>query len=257
MVDPVSPNHIQELLAGYALGDLSPEEAEQLRQLLAHHPEIEAEMQQLQEVLAAMPYALPPTEPPAALKTSLLQAATQAAIPVRRQWPLRAIGSSIAALLILALSVDNLRLRQDVHQMDGDVTALQAHVDRQQAQLVAQKDALDMLREPKTQLVSLRGMDPMSDACGNLVITPGQGEAVVMLQKMPVLPEGQSYYLWAEIEGQNVALRGFNADDQGKVFFKVPLAKLSGEGKTGLAVTIEVSPDPARPQGPMVMTSTL
>lgn len=257
MVDPVSPNHIQELLAGYALGDLSPEEAEQLRQLLANHPEIEAEMQQLQEVLAAMPYALPPTEPPTALKASLLQAAAQSPVPVRHRWPLRVIGSSIAALLILALSVDNLRQRQYIHQMDGEITALQTQVDRQQTQLATQKDTLDMLREPKTKLVSLRGMDPMSDACGNLVITPGQGEAVVMLQKLPVLPDGQSYYLWAAIAGQNVALRGFNADDQGKVFFKVPLAKLSGDGKTGLAVTIEVSPDPTQPQGPMVMTSSL
>ena len=50
MTESTPSEHIQELLAGYVLGDLSPEEAEELKQLLDRDPTIADEVNQLQEV---------------------------------------------------------------------------------------------------------------------------------------------------------------------------------------------------------------
>jgi len=54
MNGPLVPERLEELIAGYVLGNLSPEEAEELRRLVAEHP---AEVHRLQEVLELMPYA--------------------------------------------------------------------------------------------------------------------------------------------------------------------------------------------------------
>jgi hypothetical protein len=47
------PDNWQELLAGYILGDLDPEEAERVRQLLSMNPDLAVEADRLQEVLGA------------------------------------------------------------------------------------------------------------------------------------------------------------------------------------------------------------
>ena len=62
MPRPLSPQEIQELIAGYVLGDLSSAEAEEFRSLLLQLPELQAEVTSLQEVLAMMPYGLDEAE---------------------------------------------------------------------------------------------------------------------------------------------------------------------------------------------------
>ncbi|MCU0527645.1 MAG: hypothetical protein MUF72_22835, partial [Elainella sp. Prado103] len=69
------PDNWQDLIAGYALGDLSLEEAEDLQQTLIDHPELTSEIDRLQEVLALMPYALPEHEPPDRLREAILSSA--------------------------------------------------------------------------------------------------------------------------------------------------------------------------------------
>ena len=114
-----------------------------------------------------------------------------------------------------------------------------------------------MLQAPQTKLVTLKGMDQLSKAAGNVVITPGEAGAIVVLQDLPSLPAGQTYNLWAVANGQKVAAGNFIANPQGRVFVKVPLTSATSDRVTNLVVTIEASPTPLSPQGPMVMTSSL
>jgi hypothetical protein len=62
-----------------------------------------------------------------------------------------------AALLVGAIGLDNLRLRQ---QVDG----LQAQVAKQQDQVAKQQDVVGLLQQPKTYLVSLKGKDQAAAA---------------------------------------------------------------------------------------------
>ncbi|MBM0741668.1 anti-sigma factor [Phormidium sp. CLA17] len=243
------PEHWQELMAGYVLGNLTPEEAEELQQLLATHPELGEEMHSLQEVLAAMPYALPEVQPAPAVRSRILttaqnQAAQNQTVPIRRHRPMALLwGGSIAAVIAVMVGVDNLNLRQQLSAT--------------QARIASQKDLIAMLQAPQTKLVTLKGMDKLSKAAGNVVITPGEAGAIVVLQDLQTLPPGQAYNLWAVTNGQKVSAGNFIANSQGRVFVKVPLTSATSDRVTNLIVTIETSPTPLSPRGPMVMTSSL
>ena len=75
MATPLSPQEIQELAAGYVLGDLSSEEAEHFKVLLDDVPELQAEVMALQEALAMMPYGLDEQKPKGGLRSQILSAA--------------------------------------------------------------------------------------------------------------------------------------------------------------------------------------
>jgi anti-sigma-K factor RskA len=253
MTESTHSEPIQNLLAGYVLGDLSPEEAEQLQQLLATHPDLAMEIHQLQEVLAVMPYGLPEALPSERVRSQMLQIVQQEsrstvqdvrprnAIVPRRFRAAALAGGSIAAVLALTLGFNNYHLRQQL-------TATQA-------QVAHQKDLIAMLQQPQTRLVSLKGMDTMVQSSGNAVITPGQAGTVLVLQDLPALPPGKSYQLWAIADGRKIACGNFTSNPQGRVVIKLPIAATTADQLTGLAVTIETSPTPAAPSGPMVMTS--
>ena len=244
MSRPLLPERLEELIAGYVLGNLSPEEAEELKQLLTEHPELSTEVHRLQEVLELMPYALPEVAPPHHLRSAILEATDSikgVSTSVRSRLPWSKIAGSIAALLVLALGLDNYRIRQ--------------HLSTMQAQVARQKDVIAMLQNPNTHLVSLKGMDMASAASGSIVMTPGEPKVVVILQKLPVLPKGQFYQLWSVVNGEKIPSGQFNAGSQGTVFVK--LATPPSSEVTALVVTVEVSPAPKSPSGPMVMTSTL
>lgn len=125
----------------------------------------------------------------------------------RSPLPGRKIAGSIAALLVLALGLDNYHIRQELSTM--------------QAQVAQQKDVIAMLQNPNTHLVSLKGMDMASAASGSIVMTPGEPKGVLILQNLPVLPQGKFYQLWAVVNGEKIASGQFNASSQGTVFVKL------------------------------------
>ncbi len=63
---------INELAAGYVLGNLSPEEAETLQQYVSQNPEFAAEIDRLYDILGVIPYALTKVDAPINLRTQLL-----------------------------------------------------------------------------------------------------------------------------------------------------------------------------------------
>lgn len=248
MTELLPPERLEELLAGHVLGNLSPEEAEELKQLLIEYPELAVEMRHLQEVLEVMPYALPEASPAPALRSVLLETASgeRRSIPTQKarvkrfpfQWS-RAIGS-IAALVVLALGVDNVHLRQRLTD--------------QEALVARQEDVIAMLQEPNTHTVSLKGMNWASTASGSVLMTPGETNIVLVLQNLPILPKGQSYHLWSVVGSEKISWGQFNPNQQGTVFVK--LSPPSSQMNT-LIVTIESISVLKRPAGPMVMTSSL
>ncbi len=242
MAEPLLPERLDELMAGYVLGNLSSEEAEELRQLLAEPPELSTQVHRLQEVLQLMPYALPEVTPPQHLRSAIVAAAAvkgSNAMPASRL-PWSQIAGGIAAVLVLALGLDDYRSRQQL----GTI----------QAQVAQQKDVIAMLQDSNTHLVSLKGMDRAAAASGSIVMTPGEPKAVLILHRLPALPQGQFYQLWAIVDRKKIPSGQFNTSSQGSVLVKLPIP--SSE-VTALVITVEGSRAPASPVGPMVMTSEL
>jgi anti-sigma factor RsiW len=63
---------MNELAAGYVLGNLSPEEAEILQQYVTQNPEFTTEIDQLYNILGVMPYALPEVNVPINVRHQIL-----------------------------------------------------------------------------------------------------------------------------------------------------------------------------------------
>jgi anti-sigma-K factor RskA len=275
MTVPLPPEYLEDLLAGYVLGNLSPEEAEDLQRILLDRPDLIAEAQILQEVLAVLPYALPVMEPSPQLRQNILDALTvnnsldhsldkaldhdlsqsisnqsnnQSNLRTRINRPVwgisipwRKVIGGLAALVAVAIAIDNYRLRQQLITM--------------QRQINSQRDLLAMLQQPNTRLVSLKGMDQAVTASGNIVMTPGESQAVLILQNLTPLPDGQAYQLWSIVNNQKIPWEQFRVDQKGTVFVKLSLPE--NQAVTRLAITVELSPPPLEPTGPMVMTSDL
>ncbi len=251
MTESFSPE-MQELLAGYVLGNLSSTEAEQFSQLLANNPALAAEVAQLQKILEVMPYGLPEVAPPENLREHILAIADSeipSNLPISAHshprskvlFPWSRLVAAAAACLALAIGIDNYRIRQQVANLE--------------AQVARQKDVIAMLQQPNTYLVSMKGMAEASTASGSIVITPGEPKAVLILQNLPILPPGRYYQLWSVIHGQKIPWEQFKTNERGTVFIKLDIPSYSEV--PALMVTVETSPTPNTPAGPMVMTSTL
>lgn len=161
----------QEELAGYLLGDLSPEQASALEARLTQDPRLLAELQALQETLHLLPYGLPGVIPPASLRGKVMAEAGIEQVPTPLQPALSSLGfgrltaewrwlGGLAAVVLALLVFDNWRLRQ----------ALQL------ARLESVQALAHLLQQPGSRLVNLQG----EAAAANLLYRPGEWQEVVL-----------------------------------------------------------------------------
>jgi len=222
-----------ELLAGYALGDLTADEQALVEQRLAQNPHLSAEVEQLQTTLNLLTLTATEIRPPAHLRDRLLQSARELPPHLSRGgWfqarSLRTLGGSIAALALVALGLSNYRLHQQL------VTA--------QAQMQEYEGAIALLQQPENRLLSLQPVSTSQSASGSLVLVP-HGDAVMLtLQNLEPLPEGMVYRMWAFANGEKFDCVTFTPDDAGEVLIKMPMEQF-WSGMTTVVINIE----PAQP----------
>lgn len=241
----------EELVAGYVLEDLSLEEKKAFDQLLQERPElVAAEIRHLKETLAMTPYALPEALPSPLLRNQLLVAAEQqtaqvidlATVAPRRSVAWLSWAGSAAAVIALVFGLDSYRLRQELQTAQG--------------QLAQQQSIVSMLQQANTRLVTLRSSGPSSEASGNLVVTPSDKDAVLVLKNLAPVPKEQVYRLWAVINGKKFPYGQFTPDPKGTVFLKLPME--DALVRAPLVVTLEPSLSPSTSaEGPMVMTTDI
>ncbi|MEO0409748.1 MAG: anti-sigma factor [Cyanobacteria bacterium P01_A01_bin.135] len=223
----------QELLAGYVLYDLSPDEMDQVEQWMAMDPAIAEEIEQLQQA-AALAYLPEEVSPPPTLRRSILQAYQAAAQTGRARRPsgfrshfrwAKGLGA-LAALLIAGLSVSNFFLWRSLQQ--------------------AQQPAKSLT----VSLAPAENADPAGSATVTLVPATLEGQLTAQL---PPLPESQVYVLWTVLEAD----APFTTDEEGAILTHI----FAGEQKEpivlppvyrdirwvkSLAVTVEAAAAPQR-----------
>lgn len=238
MTEPLTPQAIETLAAGYVVGDLDRAEAEVFEQLLAENPALVAEVKRLQATLDQVVYSLNSVEPPPHLQSAILAAATTTFQPSHHKpsrllW--RTVMGSVAALLILYLGVDNYRLRQD-YRMASDINTL--------------------LQQSQTQLFSLKAVKASDTAAGSFVVNLGQRQGILAVQNLVAPPTGKVYRLWAIADGEKIPCGTVKINPQGKVLDKFWMpADFYDTGISGLFVTLESSETSRYPTGTIVMQS--
>jgi anti-sigma-K factor RskA len=253
------PQEWEELLAGYVLGDLEPEEVTAMQEIIVNHPEIITEIDRLQETLAILPLGLSPSYPSEALRAriasvAILQslqspiiASTETGIKksANRQniWKLVSISlGSISAIALIALGIDNYQMRQQIAT--------------NQVELQKYKQAIALLQGGDNRMIALKGMGATPAATGTVMIAPSEKMAMISIQNLTPISQETSYRLWAIVDGKKVDCAQFRPDPQGNVFIKVPLGNALKQSTT-VIITVEQNSDPNKnspePTGEMVM----
>jgi len=241
MTEPSTPKLIELLAAGYVVGNLSSQELAEFEQLLADHPELTQEVEQLQTTCDRLLIGLHEVPPPPSLWHTI-QATIYRSMqfaPASRRWFLRwqPVLGSIAVLLILGLGVDNYRLRQDL---------LVAH------------DIHMLLQDSNTQLFTLQHVSPTNTASGRFVVNLDQQKGILIVQHLTTPPDGYTYRLWTVMGNDEIPCGEVNIPRNGAVFqqFLMP-ADLYDNKISGLVMTLEPSQLNRYPLGAVVMKSTI
>jgi len=233
-------NDSHGLIVDYVLGDLGDDEARAFEERIAAEPTLAREVERMRAVLGLLPYAKA-TEPPPHLRSAVLRAADAARKPrptrrttIRAAWS--TFGLAAAALLAVALGIDSYRVRREL-RLERTVTA--------------------MLQEPNiVRSFVLHGTGTASGAVGTVALDLDAKKGAVAIERLPALPAGQVYRLWALVGENDVPCGDFGVNPAGKIVNQFPIPVDSYTAPIGrLFVTVEPAPAPPRPSGPTVMTS--
>ena len=233
--------NLEELLAGYVLGNLDEQELTWLNQQLVTNPQLKEQIQELESTLALMPYSLPQNVPSSDLRSKIYHQIAHRNQPKHSQVftlnRLAWIISGITAVSTLLLGVNNYSLRQQL--------AINNH------QLLQQQELISLLRQPHNRLVSLQGLDELSRASGSLFIAPQKKKAVLALQNLAPLSGNKVYRLWAVSQGKKTGCANFTPDEKGIVHLE--LSNNALKDANSILITIEPEADTKQPQGNPIM----
>ncbi|MGK7898473.1 MAG: anti-sigma factor [Xenococcus sp. (in: cyanobacteria)] len=241
MKNNYEPYNLEELLAGYVLGNLDEQELTWFNKKLAANPQLQQEINELETTLTLMPYSLPQNVPSSDLRSKICQKSAdsnQAKYGYtfklnRLAW----IISGITAVTSLLLGVNNYGLRQELAT--------------NYKQLGQQQELITMLRQPHNRLVSLQGLDELPTASGSLFVAPQKKKAVLALQNLAPLSGNKVYRLWAISPEKTTGCANFIPNEQGIVHLEFSNNAL--QDADSVLITVEPKADTKQPQGSPIM----
>jgi anti-sigma-K factor RskA len=265
---PVTHAEFLEQVEAYALGALEPDQARAMAAHLAEagaHPECESALRRAQETVAALASDLPPVQPPPriwqGISTSIGEAPGLPREPRHVQRLSRwTYGLAAAALLLLVLGTLRLRAVTASEELARASAAqcarelADAHLD-----LLRKEDALKLLVEPGTQVVSLApspGTAPTHTGTGVVLYHP-RGRALLVGQRFASDPT-RDYELWLIRDGRPVAAGLLPAGPDGQVFSDVGPELLARGRPTAFAISVEKKGGETDvPKGPVILSGAL
>ncbi len=231
---------LDEILAGYVLGNLDEVELAWLNQELATNPQLKEKIKQLEATLTLIPYSLPDGIPNAYLRSKSLTKARPKDYKFNRFNRLIWIVSAATMFSTLWLGINNYSLRRQIAIKNNEV--------QQHQELIA------LLRKPNNRLVSFQGLDNLPQASGSLFIIPEEKKAILALQNLEPLSGKQVYRLWAISQGKKTGCANFTPDEKGIVYLQLSNDAL--DDANSLLVTVEPKADTLQPQGNPILTGS-
>lgn len=247
MINSTLSDETKELAAGYVLDELELSEVAAFERMMLEDVALRQEVRELQIVLGGLASDVPQLQPPTHLRAKVLELTDTnqelaAAPPKKIDWSkIVAISALIAAA---ALSLDNLRLRQDLNF----------------AQQKTPERIANLLQRPNSKLIALTAQTTAATS-GTVLFTPGKWqEVVISVKNLPPLPPQQVYRLWLTLNNQQTIYCGeFRTDQQGKASQPISPPQLPpvGTKATGLFVTVDLENAPALPTGNRIIAGEI
>ena len=216
MDTPMSHSEFEELAAGYVLGALEPDDEHDFRRHLDGCAICEASVRELEAVVGELAYAVPPVDPPDTLWAGIRReiepeaarrgvGATPWAAPRRRvsRRLLPGLAAAAAILIVVALSVWNLSLRDENAAIRNRLTALE--------------QATQLANDPSAKLVTMDEVPGPEGAQATVIASSRQDRGVLLVQSLPPLARDRVYELWG--------VPGGKIQDAQKALVFVPLRR--------------------------------
>jgi anti-sigma-K factor RskA len=232
-----------DLKGAYALGALSESERREFEALLAAHPELQSEVDDLVSVANLLTLAPQEYEPSPELRRNLLNrigdtpSATAAeTLPQRGAIFRRLFGpgglvaaafAATAALAVVGLFLWNASLRGEIEDLQGTLETRQTH--------------------------ELQGSGTAENARGK-VVEVGDGRAVLLAENLPPTPEGEVYETWLMRSGVPEPAGLFQPRNEGDAATPI---EGTLNGAEAVAVTVEPSGGSPAPTSDILLTATL
>lgn len=223
---------VQELLGVYALDAVSVEEADVVELHLRDCPRCRAEVADHREVAASLAH-VGSTAPPGVwsrIVDSLEEAPPQLdmarVVSMRGRRPRRSIPIRAAAAIVVVAAAVIALLGVQVSHLDGRTDQLAAALQKQGIDQAVQSALFD----ESARRVDLRSDDGTTFA---KAVVRDDGQAYLVSNNLPKLPDDQTYQLWAVVDDRTVSV-GVLGSEPGVSAFKV-----AGEGISVLALTTE------------------
>jgi anti-sigma-K factor RskA len=251
-------------VAAHALGALDGADLASFEAHLAQGcSRCEAVLRDYREALAALARAEPPAPPPARIREELMgrleTARRPRALAERPGWPRLRWALAAAAGVVVASGATAAFVAQwyqaRLDQVSLEAGATRDRLTREQAalreRLAAYEGLVELIREPGTRVVTLRGLGPSSEAVGRLVWHERAGGQLIVA-KLPPAPAGKAYELWTIARGKPRPAGVFQVDAAGGAVHRV--APTDGPVDV-FAVTLEPAGGVPTPTGPIVLAS--
>jgi len=214
----------------------------------------EAAVRHTEQALARAAMAGPPETPPPSVREALLRRAAPRARG-RGGWLPWAAGLATAAVAAGAVSAEYVATQYEsrLGQMARETRAARERLAESEATLREEVDAyrgaVDLLRDPTTRMVELRGQAGAAGAVARVLWTEKAG-GMLVATKLPPVPPGKAYALWTT-EGEAPRAAGvFVPDESGRATLKVAAARASTRV---VGVTLEPTEGAAGPSGPVLL----
>jgi anti-sigma-K factor RskA len=267
----------------YALGALEPAEARTLEQHLASegpHPLCEAALARARETVATLAADLKPVSPPPRVWEEIARAITggeelaprapgppstpapaREAVKALRPIPPWTYSIAAAAVVILVLGGINIRdARHSAELAKGSAAECAKDLAEARIDILRKDDALQLLQEPGTQLVSLKpsppGPAPGAPGTGVVLFNP-RGRALFVGKSFQAQATGD-YELWIIRDGKPIAAGLLPPGPDGRVFANVRPDILTGGRPAAFAVSVEPKgAERDAPKGPIILTGAV
>ncbi len=259
-----SHEQFEELAAVYAVGALDGDDLVRLEAHLADGCDRCAMLLlDSREAFVRLASAHPPVVPPAEVKAALLARMDAEEVrPARRpagraSWVPWAAATAAVAVVSAMLTGGMVASRYEARlgQMARETAAVRERLQRNEAALreevAVYRGAVELLRDPATRLVELRGAGPSPEASGRVIWHATAGGQLVVAN-LPPAPAGKAYELWT-LDGSAPRPAGvFQVDASGRATHRV---QPTGGPASKFAVTLEPEAGVPAPTGPIVLAS--
>jgi Anti-sigma-K factor rskA/Putative zinc-finger len=244
---------VRELLAALSLDALDVDELDVVEDHLANCPTCADIHRGYEEMVAALAIALPQVDPPAGLKGRIVAAATVGDRSMRPAWwrfaARRTSPLGLVAALALILAVGTAIWAASLQWQLAEQRALVATY-AERARRYENTVAVLQAEAMHTRL--LEGTPAAPGAFGRVLFDQTSGAGVMVVWRLPPLPEGRAYQLWlVKPDGQRTSCGLLQrTDDYGNgetlIQAPVPLTDWQGLGVTEEPVTGSPGPTGTR-----------